>query len=317
MSAPGDIVSAPTNTSETPLFEASSARVTVDDGVAFPSLTFRAAGRLVVIAGETAALFALLTSVPLAAARALEGPMLGEARIAAGSMFIAGRSVADGAHSAIVGAASLDPPLPPWTVREHVTWSARLAGLPKRAAAELAHHALTRAGLAAAAARATHSLVLAERRALAIAQALVARPEVLVLEGPLSALDGAQASFVDGVLRHVLADHTAIVGVSRLDPGTPEGVLARAATDLLVLRGGELIYAGAPGDVLHEAKLVALTVRSQGEALQLALSEKGVEMRGGPTRWVVALREGQSTQDIMTASAAVKAPVIEMFPVVG
>ena len=317
MSAPSDIVAAPTIANETSLFEANGARVTIDDAVAFPALTFRSTGHLVVVAGETSALFALLTSVPLAAARADEGPLLGEARVAAGSMFIAGRSVADGAHSAIVGAASLDPPLPPWTVREHVTWSARLAGIPKRAAAELAHHALTRTGLTAAASRATHSLALAERRTLAIAQALVARSEVLVLEGPLAALDGAQATFVDGVLRHVLADHAAIVGVSRLDPGTPEGVLARAATDLLVLRGGELIYAGAPGEVLHDAKLVALTVRSQGEALQLALSEKGVEMRGGPTRWVVALREGQSTQDIMTAAAAVKAPVIEMFPVLG
>ena len=169
------------------VLDASDARVAVDEAVALASLTFTSRGSLVLVAGETAALFAVLTGVPLGATRPLDSPTLGEAHVVAGFLRVRGHSVADRRHVAITGVALLDPPLPPtWTARTAVAWSARLAGIPERAARELTDHALSRVGLATALDRPARTLALPERRALGLAQAIVASPEVLILEAPLA-----------------------------------------------------------------------------------------------------------------------------------
>jgi len=297
------------------VLDASDARVAVDEAVALASLTFTSRGSLVLVAGETAALFAVLTGVPLGATRPLDSPTLGEAHVVAGFLRVRGHSVADRRHVAITGVALLDPPLPPtWTARTAVAWSARLAGIPERAARELTDHALSRVGLATALDRPARTLALPERRALGLAQAIVASPEVLILEAPLAGLDGAAAEFVDRALRSVLADHAAIVGVSRLDPGGAEGSLTRSASDLLVLGGGGALYAGPPEGLLAHPRAVALTVRSQFEGLRAALTERGLVLEGGPVRCAVALPEGRSSADILAAAASARASIVELRP---
>lgn len=298
-----------------PVLEARGARIAVDEAVAFTSLTFTTRGSLVLVAGEADALFAALSGVPLGATHASDAVSLGEAHVVAGELLVRGLSVGEQQHHGAIGAAPLDPPLPPsWSARACVTWSARLAGIPERAARELAAHALARVGLAGAADRLARTLVLPERRALALAQALVAGPEVLVLAAPLAGLDGAAAAFVDQALRALLADHAAIVGVTRLDPGSAEGLLARSASDLLVFGGASQLYAGAPEGLLAHARAVALTVRTNVDALRVALLERGLTLEGGPVRCAVALPEGRSSADVLAAAALARASVVELRP---
>lgn len=303
------------STAAPPVLEAEGARIAVDEAVAFSALTFTTRGGLVLVAGEAAALFAVLTSVPLGAARTSDEVSLGEAHVVAGKLSVRGHSVGERQHHAAIGAAPLDPPLPPsWSAHACVTWSARLAGVPARAARELAAHALTRVGLAGAADRLARTLVLPERRALGLAQAVVAGPEVLVLEAPLAGLDGAAAAFVDQALRGLLADHAAVVGVTRLDPGSAEGLLARSASDLLVLGGASQLYVGAPEGLLAHPRAVALTVRTNVDALRDALLERGLSLEGGPVRCAVALPEGRSSADVLAAAASARASVVELRP---
>src|SRR5699024_3666922 len=99
-----------------PLLAASEARIAVDGVTAIDRLTLATEGDHVLVAGDTRALFAAITGVPLADPAAPEGDdgaLPGEAFVVAGTLSVAGHSVAERAHLATIGAAPLDPPLPP------------------------------------------------------------------------------------------------------------------------------------------------------------------------------------------------------------
>jgi ABC-2 type transport system ATP-binding protein len=318
-----------------PLFEADGARVAVDGVVAIERLSCASTGDRALVVGDAGALFAVLTGVPLgvrapsiatrsadprwaplAPERDPEAPP-GEARVCAGALRLAGRDVGRGEHVGAIGAAPLDPPLPPaWTAVDHVGWSARLAGAGRRAAVELAAAALARVGLERARKRPLKTFVLAERRALVLAAAAVTSPPVLVLEAPLAGLDGAQADFVASAVAAVTDGRRAIVSATRVDPSTPEGALARGASWALLLSGGERVADGTPAELFAGARTYALSVRTNAGALREALRARGIELRGDPPRCTVALPEGATTREILAAAAEARAAVVEMVPLV-
>jgi ABC-2 type transport system ATP-binding protein len=310
-----------------PLVEADEARVAVDGVLAIERLSLVTIGDRVVFAGDPGALFAVLTGVPrsaggagrvLAATRGDDAEMPGEAYLVGGKLLLAGRSVADGAHVAVAGAAPLDPPLPPrWTAEEYVTWSARLAGVPARDARELGVAALARTGLGPGRRKGTGALSLPERRALVIAQAIASGPEVLVAEAPLRGLEGAAAGFVLQAVTAAMEGRRAVISAARLDAGSAEGALARGASHLVVLAGGELVLEGPPGVLFAGARMYALTVRSNAEPLRAELSARGIDLRGGPVRFSAALPEGAAAREILEAARAARAAVVEMVPVIG
>ncbi|MFS8067918.1 MAG: ABC transporter ATP-binding protein, partial [Byssovorax sp.] len=224
-----------------PLLRAEEARVAVDGVVVIDRLSLVTTGDHVLFAGDPSALFAALSGVPLSsrrgarpaltgkAARAdqasfdeLDEELPGEAYVVAGTLHLAGRNVAEGAHVTLMGAAPLDPPLPPgWSAEEYVAWGARLAGARKGAAFDLAVQALARTGLLPARKRSTSALSQAERRVLVLAQAIVTAPEVLIAESPLSGLEGAAATFVLDALVQATEGRRAIFSVTRIDPSSP------------------------------------------------------------------------------------------------
>jgi len=244
----------------------------------------------------------------------LEGPP-STAEVAAGVLKVAGATVADGRHHAVVGVAPLDPALPSdWTVGEYLIWSARLAGARSRVAKQHAIIALERVGLGGAGRRKVSSLALAERRALVLAQASIEGPEVVVADAPLCELDAAGAAFVSQALVRVTVGRKAIVSTRRLLPGTPEGDLAQGATDVLVFMHGALVASGTPSEVLAGASVYGLLVRGETDELRTQLADRGLELRGGPHRFSVALPEGAGTRDIIAAVAASGVVLLEMQP---
>ncbi|MEO7331746.1 MAG: ABC transporter ATP-binding protein [Minicystis sp.] len=320
-----------------PILVANEARIAVDGVVALDRLTLSTSGDRVLFAGEVAALFGAITQVPLSTrlgvgalapvskGRAPVAPrdrddeaLEGEASVVAGSLRLAGREVSEGAHVAIMGAAPLDPPLPPaWTAEEYVTWSARLAGASAREARALALTALERVSLLPARAKATSALPLPERRALVLAQAIVMSPEVLVAESPLEGLEGGAAAFVLQAIAAASNGRRALLSAARLDPGSAEGTLARSATTLIVLAGGAVALEGTPAELFSGATIVSLTVSRNAEALRAELSARGIVVRGGPSRFSAALPAGTGTREILLAAQATRAAVIEMVPVIG
>lgn len=313
---------------EVPLLAAEGARIAIDGVVAVDRLTLVTSGDRAVFAGDPGALLSAITGVPRSASGAARAasssagdddePLPGEAFVVAGALLLAGRSVAEGAHVASMGAAPLDPPLPEaWSAEDYVVWGARLAGMSRGAARSLAMTALARAGLAEARKRPIRALALHEKRALALAQAAASQPDVIVAEAPMSGLDGQAAAFVLRAIAGAIEGRRALLSVTRLDPASPEGELARGASHLVVMAGGEVALEGSPGELFSGARVVALTVRSNAALFGEELAARGIELRGGPVRFSASLPAGASTRDLLAAARAARAAVVELVPVIG
>lgn len=320
-----------------PLLLAEEARVAVDGVVVIDRLSLLTTGDHVLFAGDPSALFAALSGVPLSSRRGarpaltgkaarsamasfdeLDEELPGEAYVVAGALHLAGRNVAEGAHVSLMGAAPLDPPLPPrWSAEEYVAWGARLAGARRGVAVDLAAQALARTGLLPARKRLTSALSQAERRALVLAQAIVTAPEVLIAEAPLSGLEGAAATFVLDALVQATEGRRAVFSVTRIDPSSPEGRLARASSHVVVLAGGEIALEGTPSELFSGVRVYSLTVPRNAEPLRAELASRGIPFRGGPHRFSVELPASSTTRDIVAAAHAARAAIVEMVPLIG
>lgn len=300
-----------------PVLEAVEARVDVDGVTALDGLTLSTGGDHVVVAGDARALFAVLTGVPMGGLGDGDEAS-GEAELVAGTLALAGRSVAERAHVEAMGAAPLDPPAPPgWTAEDYVAWGARLAGVKRGDANELAAAGLSRLGLGAVRCKKLGALPLPERRAVMLAQAVVSGPEVLVAEAPLSGIEGPAAGLVMQALLAATEGRRALVSVARLDAAGAEGALARRASHLVVLAGGKVALEGPPEELFAAAQVLALRVRSNAEALRAELALRGMDLRGGPERFSVALPVGTSTKEVLAAAVASRATLVEMVPLLG
>lgn len=310
-----------------PLLAATGARVLLDDSVAMASFDLATTGQELVLAGGVAALFAVLSNIPVGAREAAEAasrdellPESGRAR-ASGSLAIAGRDVTRGEHIGFVGAAPLDPPLPSeGSALDYVMLATRLAllargvGAGKNECGKRARDALKRVGLGNAERRPLRSLAVPERRVLAIAAALASDPPVIVADRPLSGLEGEAAALVLTAMQAAFAGRGSAVTVDRLGAGTAEGDFARRASDLAVFFGGELCLSGSPSAVLTKARLYRVVVASNGAELRAALAAKGLELVGGPSQYSLATAGESTVSDVLRVASEVRSAVVEIAP---
>jgi ABC-2 type transport system ATP-binding protein len=288
--------------SEAPLLAARDLRVDVDGAVVVEGVTLETRGASVAVTGEASGLLRTIT---------------GSAEVRAGSLALLGLDVARREHlaPATLGFAPLDPPLPPkWTAKDYVTWSARLAGMTRAAARDSTRATLADLGLEKLANGATSTLAPPERRAIVLAQAVVARPAVLVAVAPLSGLAGEHAAYVGAVLRAATTGRKWIVSLSNLYAGSEENALAAQADELLVFASGRLVRQGRLRRIEEGAVGYTLMLRAKVPEFREALRAHGVDLTGGPHRFFVELPRGMNAQDLVALSAEVGAPLVELVP---
>jgi len=185
----------------------------------------------------------------------------------AGSVTLDGTDVRDlplPVLRSLVGCAFEDPTLFSVSVRENVTF-----GAPDATDAEIeqalaiAHAGFVAAlpwGLGTRIGEQGMALSGGQRQRLALARAILARPPVLILDDPLSALDVRTEEKVTRALRDVLAGTTALVVAHR-----PSTVLL--ADRVALLAGGIIAAQGSHGDLLAtEPRYAELMGGAQTEA---------------------------------------------------
>ena len=130
------------------------------------------------------------------------------------------------------------------TVTEHLTWSARLHGCPRRDAQRRASNQIDRLALGVWASKPARTLSGGNRQRLAVASALVHDPDLLILDEPTNALDPAGVIELRQIIAARAREGTAVfVSSHHLDE------LARVASVITVMHNGRIIGELSPRGV--------------------------------------------------------------------
>jgi molybdate transport system ATP-binding protein len=165
---------------------------------------------------------------------------------------------------------------PHLTALDNVAFGPRCHGVRKGEARRLAAEWLRRVGLAEHAGRRPRTLSGGQAQRVALARALAVRPQLLLLDEPLSALDVDTRREIRAGLRRHLAEFE---GASLLVTHDPLDAMA-LADRLIVIEDGRVAQEGAPAHIARHprtdyvARLVGLNLyRGRADGHDVALGE--------------------------------------------
>jgi ABC-2 type transport system ATP-binding protein len=129
------------------------------------------------------------------------------------------------------------------TVHEQLLFAARLRGLGRADADSAAERVEESVQLQSVADNPISSLSLGFRQRVGIAQAVVHRPRLLILDEPITGLDPVQIIEMRQLLRQLRSDHTIVLSSHILTE------ISETCDRILVLRAGEIVAAGTEADL--------------------------------------------------------------------
>jgi ABC-2 type transport system ATP-binding protein len=138
-------------------------------------------------------------------------------------------------------------------VVELLAFRARLKGVARGAVAGCVADAVERTALGEVRRRRVGELSKGFRQRVGLADALVARPPVLILDEPTAGLDPVQVRELRGLLRALAADHTVLLSSHAL--AEVEAIAAR----VVVIAAGRVVADGDPARLHEQAGLPAGT----------------------------------------------------------
>jgi ABC-2 type transport system ATP-binding protein len=227
--------------------------------------------------------------------------LAGLARATSGSATINGVPVsAAGAHRRELGYLAQDPRFYGWmTGRETLRYVAQFRGAHADRERWI-ESLLERVGIAEAADRRTSTYSGGMRQRLGIAQALVGRPAVLLLDEPVSALDPIGRKDVLDLMRELKGETTVFYSTHILDD------VQRVSDHVAIIDHGRLVKA-APTQVLLGSFTKNMVRVVLGGAS--AETEAAIRLLGGVASVTVASRAGDVTSYDVTATNGASANV--------
>lgn len=159
-------------------------------------------------------------------------------------------------------------------VRDYVDHAARLRRVPRRERADAVRFAIERSGLSEVAHRLVGHLSKGYRQRVGLAQALVHRPPVLVLDEPTHGLDPRQMASMRELLVSLKEEHTVLLSTHLLAEATA------LCDELVILAGGRLVAAGPEQELRRQllgSSRVRIRVRELAGAARALASVHGVD----------------------------------------
>ncbi|MFN6516452.1 MAG: energy-coupling factor ABC transporter ATP-binding protein [Nostoc sp. CreGUA01] len=137
------------------------------------------------------------------------------------------------------------------TVEEDISYGLCNLGLPTREIQQRVEQALVEFELAELAQKPVHHLSLGQKKRVSIADVMVLKPELLLLDEPTAYLDRLHTRNLMATLKKIHADGTTIVMATHdLD------LVYRWADWIFVMDGGQLMMEGKPQDVFTQREIL-------------------------------------------------------------
>jgi ABC-2 type transport system ATP-binding protein len=237
--------------------------------------------------------------------------LMGLMRPTGGDVRLFGCAVPDRKAREKVGFMPENPYVYPYlTPREFVGTCARLSGLRGLALRDRVEHVLRQTGIAYAASRQVRQLSKGMLQRTGLAAALVADPELLVLDEPMSGLDpGGRKEVRDMILEerrqgrtiffstHILADVPAL------------------CDHMAILQKGQTVLAGRLDELLRrEVRRTDVTMAVADAEFREACEKRGLGTRLEGGRLVVEVKGGDPVSQVLQAALERRLEVVEVAP---
>lgn len=146
------------------------------------------------------------------------------------------------------------------SVAENLAYPLRLLGLGRAARAAAVQDWARRIDMGEMLSQQATRLSGGEQQKLALARALIRKPDVLFLDEPCANLDGAATREIEGLLAETHAAGTTVLLVTH-----DIGQVRRLATDILFVHHGRIAEAGAAAELLGAPQTEALRAYLNGD----------------------------------------------------
>lgn len=201
------------------------------------------------------------------------------------------------------------PQFYPWlTALEFTEMAAKLSGVPASAAKKEAERVLTFVGLEEAMKKKTVTFSGGMKQRLGMAQAIVHKPKLLLLDEPVSALDPVGRREIMNLLKELQQQTTILYSTHILND-------AEEMTDqLLFLRKGELVESGSLTEVRtkFESPRYRIEFATQEDALQFASQSQLSATVTGSSVYVEIIEERPTMQQLLERLVALKFAVTKV-----
>lgn len=161
------------------------------------------------------------------------------------------------------------PTYPEMRVEEYLQYRGKLYGMERALRRHRIDIVTERCGLAAARRRLVGQLSKGNRQRVALAQALLHDPEVLILDEPTTGLDPNQIGAVRQLIRELGGDHTILLSSHIL----PE--VEKTADQVMIISRGRIVAEGTPDELRRSAGRggrIRIEVKASPQAVQSALA---------------------------------------------
>ena len=201
-------------------------------------------------------------------------------------------------------------------VQEYLDFAARLKHVPKADRAAQILRTARRTGVESVLPRLIRNLSKGYRQRVGIAQALLGKPQLIILDEPTVGLDPAQVTEIRRLIRELAGHHTVLLSSHILSE------VQAVCSQVLILSGGHLVASGTPdqlSDRLSAGVTLRVTAQGTGAEVEAALAAlPGVEQvellsqqQGESCCLVHCSGDGDHRAQVSRALAQAGCPVME------
>lgn len=198
------------------------------------------------------------------------------------------------------------------SVEEYLLFVCRLKGIEKAQALENMDEVIQMVNLSEVARRPIHKLSKGFRQRVGLAQALVAKPHVIILDEPTVGLDPQQVSEFRNLLKSLKGKYTVIWSTHILSD------VEATCDEIIVINKGQIIAQGSYQEItkkIHGKRQLQLFVKQrepQFEDMVKAMGGLSAQFNASANRYDIQYGETDITDDILAMALKAKMGIVKM-----